>query len=189
MDDGSLVLMAKRGDVKAFSALAERWERRICRFASGYFADRHEADEIAQKTMIRVYQKIEELEEPDAFSSWIYRIATNLCLDEMKRAGRKRRSPLELWSRNDPVSAESGPQDKLEHKELGEIIRKALRTLPNEQRTVILLKEFEGLKFREIADILQISDNTVKSRLYSGLRSLRSSLNQWNISTDYLNHD
>ncbi|MCC5914769.1 MAG: sigma-70 family RNA polymerase sigma factor [Balneolaceae bacterium] len=189
MDDGSLVALAKRGDEAAFRSLAERWEQRIFRFASGFFADRDEAGEITQKTLIRAYQKLSELDEPDAFPAWIYRIANNLCLDELKRAGRRRSRPLELWTRSDPASKESGPHENLETRELGEIIRKALRTLPEEQQSVILLKEFEGLKFREIAKTLDIPENTVKSRMYSGLKALRIKLNQWNISIDYLNHD
>lgn len=189
MDDSGLVKMVQNGDTGAFNVLVDRWQVKIHRFAYRFFADDDEASEITQKTFIRVYQKVSHLEEPGKFSSWIYRVANNLCLDELKRAGRRRSSPLEAWAEQAAASDSHSPARRLETKELGEMMQKALLTLPDEQRAVIILKEYEGLKFREIADILEEPLNTVKSRMYYGLKGLRRILKQWNIQNEYLNDD
>jgi RNA polymerase sigma-70 factor, ECF subfamily len=187
MDESALVKEAKSGSLQAFTALAGKWQSRIERFAYGYLGDHDDAAEIAQKTMIRVYSGLGSLQETGKFSYWIYRIANNLCLDEMKRAGRRKSEPLNpiLTQDNENLS----PDLIAERKELGEFIHKALLTLPEEQRTVIILKEFEGLKFREIAEVLDQPENTVKSRMYYGLKALRNVLTNWNIPKEYLNNE
>ncbi len=189
MDDDLLVKQVQLGDPRAFDVLAERWRERIHRFVFRYFGNADDAGEITQKTLIRVYRKIHELDEPSSFSPWIYRIANNLCLYEVKRAGRKRSQPLGSWAERIPESENHMPSKQLESRELGEIVQDALITLPDEQRIVIILKEFEGMKFREIADILDEPENTVKSRMYYGLKALRNTLTNWNIQKEYLNND
>lgn len=189
MDDSTLVKQFQQGDTGAFNLLVDRWQSKIHRFAYRFFSDTDEADEITQKTFIKVYQKVNHLEEPGNFSPWIYRVANNLCLDELKRARRQRSSSLEEWIEQPNQGGNGSPSDRLENKELGQIIQKALLTLPDEQRTVIILKEYEGLKFREIADILEEPESTIKSRMYYGLKSLRNVLQQWNIPNEYLNHE
>lgn len=175
--------------MNAFNLLIERWHSRIHRFAYRFFADDDDANEITQKTFIKVYQKVNHLDKPANFSPWIYRVANNLCLDELKRAGRRKSSPLEAWVEQATEVENETPAAALETKDLGEWIQKALLTLPDEQRAVVILKEYEGLKFREIADILEEPVNTVKSRMYYGLKALRRVLKQWNIQNEYLNHD
>ncbi len=187
MDESALVKEAKGGCLQAFTALAGRWQSRIERFAYGYLGDHDDAAEVAQKTLIRVYSGLGSLQETGKFSSWIYRIANNLCLDEMKRAGRRKSEPLDPILSQD--NANLSPDLIAEQKELGEFIHKALLTLPEEQRTVIILKEFEGLKFREIAEVLDQPENTVKSRMYYGLKALRKVLSNWNIPKEYLNDE
>jgi len=189
MDDASLVKRVQLGDIMAFNELANRWQSKIHRFSYGFFGNSDDAGEITQKTLIRVYKKAGELEEPGKFSSWIYRIANNLCLDELKRAGRRKSSPLGSWSEQIAESENYIPSRQLESKELGVIIQNALLTLPDDQRVVIILKEFEGMKFREIAEILDEPENTIKSRMYYGLRSLRKILTKQNIQPEYLNYD
>lgn len=187
MDDSALVEQVQQGNTGAFNVLVERWQTKIYRFAFQFFADGDEASEITQKTFIKVYQKLDTLDEPGKFSSWIYRVANNLCLDELKRAGRRKSSPLEAWV--EQVEGSQTPGTKLETKELSEVLQKAMLTLPDEQRVVIILKEYEGMKFREIAEILEESENTIKSRMYYGLKSLRRVLKKWNIQNEYLNHE
>ncbi len=188
LNDELLIGQFQNGDGKAFRLLANRWHTRIFRFAYGYFGNRAEADEIAQKTLINVYQNLLSLDNPNAFSSWIYRIANNLCLDELKRAGRRKTDPLNLI---DPEmqADEHTPAEELEVKERNLLIQKALQKLPDDQRVVVVLKEFEALKFREIAEVLNISENTAKTRMYAGLKRLGAVLENWNIQNEYLNYD
>lgn len=180
-DDTLLVIKVQAGDSQAFNELVQRWHTKIYRFAYRFFVDGSEADEITQKTFIKTYQNVKNLDDPGKFSPWIYRIANNLCLDELKRAGRRKSTPLEAWVERADYGTETSPADELESKELGELIGKALLLIPDEQRVVIILKEYEGLKFREIAEILEVSENTVKSRMYYGLKAVRRILKNWNI--------
>ena len=190
MDEQLLIKQVKSGNKDAFTQLVEQWHSKIYRFAFRFFADEDDAHDITQKTFIKTYQNVNTLENPEKFSSWIYRIANNLCLDELKRAGRRKSTSLEAYLEQSagPESEYALPDAKLQNKELGSILQNALLTLPDEQRTVIILKEYEGLKFREIADILEEPESTVKSRLYYGLKSTRRVLTHWNIKHDYLNN-
>lgn len=177
----------RQGDSSAFKELVYRWQDQIYRFAYRYFYDDDEANEITQKTFIRVYHNLDQLDDPRKFGSWIYRIANNLCLDELKRTGRRNATPYE--SAVHTKTAEATPSSELEKKELGEWIKKALQAIPEEQKTVIILKEYEGFTFRKISEILEIPENTAKSRMYYGLKKMREYLTNWNINIKYLNHE
>lgn len=190
MDEAVLIKQVQNGDKAAFTRLVENWHSKIYRFAYRFFADENEAHDITQKTFIKTYQNVSTLENPEKFSSWIYRIANNLCLDELKRAGRRKSTSLDAYLEQSGglEGDQKAPDADLQNKELGYILQKALLTLPDDQRTVIILKEYEGLKFREIADILEEPESTVKSRLYYGLKSTRRVLTNWNIKHEYLNN-
>ena len=190
MNDAKLVEEFRGGNMDAFNALVENWQQRIHRFAYRYFASHDEAMEITQKTFIKAYKKLHTLDDAQKFSSWIYRIANNLCLDELKRAGRKRSSSMESLT-NHPVaqSIAENPDRPIQQQELGSILQQALNQLPAEQRIVVIMKEYEGLKFREIADILDEPENTVKSRMYYGLSSLRKIFDKWNLEMEALYHE
>jgi len=190
MDDTQLIEQFRSGNTEAFNHLVTRWQKPIHRFAFRYFADREEAADITQKTFIKAYQNLDSLKDSDKFSSWIYRIASNLCIDETRQNGkRKKINSLESWIEGSEVAAVNTPETKLEKNELGKLMQKALLAIPDDQRTVIILKEYEGLKFREIAHILQESENTVKSRMYYGLNALRKIFKKWNIEKEALYHE
>lgn len=186
-DSHILVKRFQNGDTTAFNLLVERWQDKIHRFVYRYLPDIDEANEITQKTFIKAYQRIDTLEEARKFSPWIYKVANNLCLDELKRAGRKRAVPLEL-NRFEQKSNKT-PVTDFENKELADLLNRALMQLPDEQRSVVILKQYEDLTFREIAEILEEPENTIKSRMYYGLKAMRNTLTNWNIETDYLNHE
>lgn len=190
MNDEQLVRQFCGGDIEAFNHLVQRWQHRIHRYAYRYFASHDEATEITQKTFIKAYKKLDTLEDVEKFPSWIYRIANNLCLDEMKRAGRRRSAPLEaVGAQSADIGRTANPDREMANRELGLMLQLALNRLPEEQRTVVIMKEYEGLKFREIAEILEEPENTVKSRLYYGLKALRKIFDQWNINFEELNNE
>lgn len=186
-DTGLLIKRVQNGDLPAFNLIVDQWKDKIHRFAYRFLMDSDDANEITQKTFIKAYQKIDTLDEPGKFSPWIYRVANNLCIDELRRSGRKRVDTVSDWSEHESES--KSPQKNLEQSELSELLQKALMTLPYEQRVVVVMKQYEGFTFREISEILQQPENTVKSRMYYGLKSMRSTLINWNIQTDYLNHE
>jgi len=190
MNDAKLVENFRNGDMEAFNRLVKRWQQRIHRFAYRYFASHDEASEITQKTFIKAYKKLNTLENADKFSAWIYRIAKNLCLDETKRAGRRRSASMEALPKH-PVAENlsSNPDQLVQQEDLESILQLALRQIPAEQRIVVIMKEYEGLKFREIAEVLGEPENTVKSRLYYGLKKLRTLFEQWNIELEALRYE
>ena len=187
-DDSYLAKYLQNGHKASFQVIADRWYPAIYRFAYSYFGNRDDASEIAQKTLIKVHENIRSLKEVASFKSWIYRIANNLCLDEMKRAGRRKSEPLNLIPKEQQFS-ESTPASEIETKELNSLIQQALNQLPEEIRAVVILKQFEEMTFSEIGEVLQIPEGTAKTRMYKGLSQLGSILKQWNIETDYLNND
>lgn len=190
MNDAQLVEEFRSGNIEAFNALVERWQQRIHRFAYRYFCSHDEAMEITQKTFIKAYKKLDTLDDAEKFSSWIYRIANNLCLDETKRAGRRRLTSMEVLA-NHPIakSITENPDRTIQQQELGTLLQQALNQLPAEQRIVVIMKEYEGLKFREIADILDEPENTVKSRMYYGLTALRKLFEKWNIEMEAYHYE
>lgn len=190
MTDAKLIEEFRGGNIDAFNSLVERWQHRIHRFVYRYFSSHDDAMEITQKTFIKAYRKLHTLEDIDKFSSWIYRIANNLCLDEINRAGRKRSQSLDVMKEYPAAKGVNGSPDlNMQQQELGAILRQALNQLPPEQRIVVIMKEYEGLKFREIAEILEEPENTVKSRMYYGLNSLRTIFEKWNIEMEALHYE
>ncbi len=189
MEDAYLVRDFLGGNHQAFNTLVSRWQNRIHHFAYRYFASSDDAAEITQKTFIKAYQKLDTLDDATKFGSWLYRIANNLCLDELKRAGRKRSTSLEALKVAPQTQSVSGADSKLVRNEAMVLLHKALLQLPNEQRMVVIMKEYEGLTFAEIAEILNEPLNTVKSRFYYGLKALKKTFESWNINKEVFNYE
>jgi RNA polymerase sigma-70 factor, ECF subfamily len=179
-----LILKARAGDDEAFNKLVSLWYKRIYNYGFKYAGSHDLAMEIAQKTFIAVHHKIAQLRDVASFKPWLYRIVINCSHDEIRQ--QKRTSGLSLDdSQSDRSPAPHleieddlryQPDARLQQQELADTIMAALQNLSEEQRVVVIMKEYEGLKFREIAEALDISENTAKSRLYYGLKHLRSKL-------------
>ncbi|MCG8310893.1 MAG: RNA polymerase sigma factor [Cytophagales bacterium] len=173
----SLIEKSKKGDEHAYGKLVGLWFKRIYNFALKYFGDHDYAMEATQQTFIAVYQKIDRLKDVDSFKYWLYKIALNYCREEDRR--QKRKKWYSIFMDEDVRDVESNyglPEYEYQKQEKEEMIADILRRLPEEQKTVIIMKEFEGLKFREISETLNISENTAKSRLYYGLKAMRKIL-------------
>lgn len=190
----SLIIKAIQGDDRAQGKLVSLWYKRIYNFSFKYFADHDLAMEIGQKTFISMYKNIARLQSPDKFKSWLYRIVTNYCHEEARR--RKRNgTDTQTDSENDEVKTKEvqgyyyNPEKQFKRNELSELLLEALNTLSVEQKEVVIMKEYEGLKFKEIAEILELSENTVKSRLYYGLTSLRKTLVSRNITKETVDYE
>lgn len=196
-----LIQKAQAGSRVAFNALVGQWYGRIYNFAYKYFADHDVASEVSQKTFISVHKHLKKLRETNKFRPWIYQIASNHCHEERKRNQRRATVPLYI---NSNEEEETTPQEVLElanqarpanpakvyqQNELKHILQKALAQINEEQRIIVIMKEYEGLKFREIAEALQISENTAKSRLYYGLKALQKILKQWNINPETIHYE
>ena len=138
--------------------------------------------EVSQKTFIAVYQNIRKLQDTSKFKTWLYRIAWNQCHEENRKISRK--TWFSFFASREAHEVEEfhlTPDRGVQDGELNEIVGELLKSLPEEQRTILILKEYEGLKFKEIADLLGISENTAKSRLYYALKALRKLIEDYNI--------
>jgi len=169
-----LIEKSQKGDNHAFGKLVGLWFKRIYNFSLKYFGDHDLAMEVTQRTFIAVYKNINGLKDIKSYKFWLYRIALNQCNEEERR--QKRKTWFSIFQNDDAQRVEETayhPEKEFHQKELEEILSNMLRRLPEEQKVVIIMKEYEGMKFREIADTLGISENTAKSRLYYGLKSLR----------------
>ena len=179
-----LILKAQSGDDEAFNKLVSLWYKRIYNYGFKYAGSHDMAMDIAQNTFISVHQKIGQLREVGSFKTWLYRIAINCSHEEMRKQKRVSGMSLSITSDGDNDEQEIEIEDdiryqpdlKLQRQELADLIMESLQYLSEEQRIIVIMKEYEGLKFREIAETLDISENTAKSRLYYGLKHLRSML-------------
>ena len=178
--DEDLVARSRGGDLESFNQLILRWERPIYALAYRVIGREEDARDVVQETFLRAFRALPGFKGQAKFSSWLYRIALNLCRDWIRR---RRRSPLvELPEGVDPIelATEQGPVETVEdlasRKELSEAVAEAMSLLPEEQRTAIILKEYHGMTFQEIADLQGCPLSTVKTRLYQGLSVLRRNL-------------
>jgi RNA polymerase sigma-70 factor (ECF subfamily) len=182
MTDEELVARARGGDLDSFNQLVLRWERPIYALAYRVIGREEDARDVAQETFLRAFRALGGFKGEAKFSSWLYRITLNLCRDWIRR---ERRTPvaqapegvdlIELASESTPAES---IEDLISRKELGRAVAKAMSSLSDEQRTAIILKEYQGLTFQEIADLLNCPLSTVKTRLYQGLSVLRRQLEE-----------
>ena len=179
--DEELVARSIRGDADSFNELILRWERPIYALAYRTIGREEDARDVCQETFLRAFRALPGFRGQAKFSSWLYRIALNLCRDWMRR---ERRAPV-VQAPEDvdliELAAAAEPSESIEdlvaRKDLiARIVERAMAQLPEEQRTAIILKEYHGLTFQEIADLVGCPLSTVKTRLYQGLTVLRREL-------------
>lgn len=178
--DEELVARSIGGDTDSFNQLILRWERPIYALAYRVIGREEEARDVCQETFLRAFRALPGFKGQAKFSSWLYRIALNLCRDWIRR---QRRAPLmQMPEGVNPTeaAAEAGPVESIEdlvaRRQLSAVVEEAMARLPEEQRTAIILKEYHGMTFQEIADLQGCPLSTVKTRLYQGLTVLRRHL-------------
>jgi len=180
--DEELVSRSIGGDADSFNQLVLRWERPIYALAYRVIGREEDARDVCQETFLRAFRALGGFRGQAKFSSWLYRIALNLCRDWVRR---QRRTPVvQLPDDVDVIelAASREPTEPIEElvarRDLTRAVEKAMARLPEEQRTTIILKEYHGLTFQEIADLVGCPLSTVKTRLYQGLTVLRRELDQ-----------
>lgn len=197
MTDEILIKKFLQGQTEAFNTLVWRWEKPLYNFILRYIGDCEQTKDVLQNTFIRAYKSLNRLKDHTRFSAWIYQIALNQCHDcwKARKSGHLNLSDLEddeqdnkreHYSMVDPAH---GPEKIRNNAELAEYLRQALLMIPEEQRVVIIMKEYHGLKFTEIEAILQIPINTIKSRLYYGLSALQKVFKQWGLDREDLRYE
>jgi RNA polymerase sigma-70 factor (ECF subfamily) len=183
-EDAALVERCRKGDIAAFEPLVEKYRQRVWRLAYNVLRDREEAWDVAQEAFIRAYQALPSFRGQSAFYTWLFRIVMNVASDRARaRAARGRafgteRVPEEDWDRVmvDKPAGEQSPDEAAASTEDRERIMRALATLSEQHRDIIVLSDVEGLSYKEIADVLEIPMGTVMSRLHNARRRLRAAL-------------
>jgi RNA polymerase sigma-70 factor (ECF subfamily) len=173
--DEELVEACQAGESSAFDLLVTRWEDKIRGACYRLLGSEEESRDAAQEAFLKAYRALPGFKREARFSSWLYQIAVNLCRDRLRR--RKGRSLVSLDALEEvgPVIAGRGlaAHDLVEQLDLRRAVRRAVGALSEEQREVLILKEYQGLTFLEIAQALDLPVSTVKTRLYRGLGQLR----------------
>lgn len=183
--DWELVAECQCGNLEAFEPLVRRYQQRVYALAFSMLRHEQDATEVAQETFVRAWQSIRKFRSDAAFYTWLYRITTNLCIDQTRR--RQRRPEVELDDAVEPAprvdaptppSTNPSPVADIEQRELGRQIDAALAELSPEHRAVIQLREFEELDYAEIAQAVGCNIGTVMSRLFYARKHLRKILKE-----------
>ncbi len=178
--DEVIVERALTGDADAFGELVRRWERRIFALTYGMLGREEDARDATQETFLAAFRNLRGFRGEAKVSSWLHRIAVNQCISRQRRSKVRSESALDDEQENSfatplhysPARVAEGRQETL-------AVRRAINSLPIELRQVVVMKEFEELTFREIADALDLPLSTVKSRLYTAMRQLQLRLQKF----------
>jgi RNA polymerase sigma-70 factor (ECF subfamily) len=184
IDDAALVERCRAGDVAAFEPLVEKYRQRVWRLAYNILRDREEAWDVAQEAFIKAFQALPSFRGQSAFYTWLYRIVMNVAADRGRSRGAQGRAfgtervPEEDWERvlPDQNPGDESPDAAAARTEERAKIMKALDTLSEDHRRIVMLSDLEGLSYREIAETLDIPMGTVMSRLHNARKRLRDAL-------------
>jgi len=180
--DAQLMLRFKQGDVAAFDRLFARHTRAMINFAYRFARDRRVAEELAQEIFLKVYEGASGYTVQSRFTTWLYRIATNVCLNEVRKPQfRAEHQPLFEDNETDAemqsgAFAVSGPEGLLERKAIANALRDALEKIPEKQRTAFILNKYQDLSYFETAEIMKTSEKAVKSLIHRAKETLAEKL-------------
>jgi RNA polymerase sigma-70 factor (ECF subfamily) len=184
VDEARLIREVREGKTESFEYFVRQYQRKITRIAYRLLRDTGEADCAAQESFLRAYQNLNDFREGSTFETWLTRICINWCKDRLKR-----RRIVVYLHQAPPETEESGPREVAAHpgptperralsREIRERLRGALETLSPRQRSVFVLKHFEGLSIPEIAGLTGLDTGTVKSHLFRAARKIRERLRE-----------
>lgn len=184
--DLNLVKRTRNGDRDAFNVLVTRYQRKVYGICYGMVRNPDDAMDLVQDTFVKVYRNLERFQGNSSFYTWVYRIATNVCIDFLRKAQRKKTVDYDdAIARDEDVEGDDmllpsrmgiNPARVLGRRELLEKINDALQTLSPAHRQIILLREVEGMAYQDIAETLEISIGTVMSRLHHARKNMQKAL-------------
>jgi RNA polymerase sigma-70 factor (ECF subfamily) len=184
--DVSLMLEFQNGDIPSFEKLVKKYKESIINIIYQFIGERNEAEDLAVEVFLRVYKAAKSYEPKAKFTTWLYKITTNICLNEIRK-----KAKFQTISLSEPIPTGGGkeeelieriadaapsPQKILEKKERNALIRKAIDSLPGKQRMATILQIYEGLSYKEISRILGCSVKSVERRLYWARTNLKEKL-------------
>jgi RNA polymerase sigma-70 factor, ECF subfamily len=185
-EDDDLIREAQRGDREAFDSLVRRYDQSVLRLALHMLGNEQDAQDVHQEAFLKAYRHLGNFRFECSFYTWLYRIVTNLCLDQMRRRKSRREDPatvidasggeMDLLSNVTDDRSMANPGRELDRKMMGARILSALDQLTPRERTVFELKHYQGLKLRTIGEMLHTTEETAKNTLFRATRKLRSNL-------------
>jgi RNA polymerase sigma-70 factor (ECF subfamily) len=173
--DAHLVSRALEGELPAFERLVSRYQNKIVGYAARMLSDTDEAEDVAQEVFIKAYRSLDSFRGDAMFSTWLYRITTNLCIDRLRA---KKRRPQQAYSLDEPYDKEDDkggreiadfsaePTREVEREELRRRVREVMAEMPEKMRTILIMCDMQGMAYEEIAKVLDCPLGTVKSRLF-----------------------
>lgn len=187
-DDKELVKLAQSGDQQAFKQLVESYQRKVYSICYGMLKNPEDSMDASQETFIKVFRYLDKFNFQSKFYTWLYRISVNVCIDQIRK--NKKRKNVEYddaFSRVAEVGDENivpstlglNPEKAYGRKELREKMLEALEKIPEKHRTILILREAEGLNYDEIADVLEVSKGTVMSRLFHARKYFQAALAEY----------
>lgn len=182
--DSALVAQAQSGDLYAFEELVRRYRNDVFALAHHFLHNREEAWDISQEVFIKAHRALGRFRGESSFKTWLLRITSNQCKDFLKKRRLSTVSFDETFQATDAPSPVLDPGHSLQARELGEAISLALDRLPAKHRTAFVLREFEGLSYEEMSQVMQCSLGTVMSRLHHARKKLQASLVRMGIVED-----
>ena len=174
VEDRDLIARARRGDVESYNLLVSRWEKRVYNYLLRIVAHREDALDLTQDVFLKAYQNLRQLEDPQRFSAWLFRIAHNEAYSLLRKR-RPETDPEEVGPERSEANITVAGTGVFPM-ELSLAVSGALARLSGEQREAVVLKIYQGFKFEEMAHILGCPVSTVKSRLYTALELLKNEL-------------
>ncbi len=193
--DEQLMLAFRGGDARAFEALVRRHRGPVFQFVLRWTGQRARAEDVLQETWLKVVRGAREYEPKAKFSTWLYTIARNLCVDSARKESYRQTASLEAPAHGAggdegrplgeglPDSGAS-PERGAHNARVRPLLERALQSLPEEQREVFILREYSGIAFKDIAEVTGVSENTVKSRMRYALEGLRRRLAELGVDGD-----
>ena len=186
LEDDELIREAQRGLRSSFDTLVRRYDQSVLRLALHMLSNEQDAQDVHQEAFIKAYRHLSNFRFECSFYTWLYRIVTNLCLDQLRRRKSRREDPatvldgggeeMDLLSNVQDERAMANPGRELDRKIMGERITSALDKLTPRERTVFELKHYQGLKLRTIGEMLSTTEETAKNTLFRATRKLRANL-------------
>jgi len=184
-EDIQLIKKAQRGDQLAFEQLVYRYDRQVINIAMSFRNSEDDAQDIYQEVFIRVFRGLKNFKFKSEFSTWLFRITTNVCISYKAKKSRNTHRSLseeiskdedDIRTRADLLESDSSVQDETEMNEKQVYINKALEKLPAQQKLAFTMKYFDGYKIKEIAKMMQCAEGTVKRYLFNASSKMREQL-------------
>lgn len=181
LSDNELIINANNGDTLAFEELIYRYDKMVLRIAIKYTGDADDAKDIYQEVFIRVYNNLSGFQFKSEFSTWLFRIASNVCISFKRKYNKANHISLSDDNESNmvveiPEEEKYSPDNLVVNSEYGEKISEALKKLSPNQKMSFLLKHYEGYKIREIADLMNCKEGTIKKYLFEAVRKLKVQL-------------